>query len=75
MTTCTRRASTSTCANCGEPVSLVDCGVREHRRTRTARERHEGRCPGRVYAHDATGGMECAVGDATARPVSTVRIR
>lgn len=54
-----RRPSFTTCPACGEPVSLIDCGVKDHRRTRTARERIEGRCPGRVYAHDATGGMEC----------------
>jgi hypothetical protein len=54
-----RRASRTDCPHCGRPVSLVDCGVKEHHITRTARERVEGRCPGRVYAHDATGGMEC----------------
>jgi hypothetical protein len=69
----TRRPSTSTCPNCGEPVSLVDCGVREHRRTRTARERHEGRCPGRVYAHDATGGMECGAPPAALAAPESVR--
>lgn len=56
-----RRPSRAVCPNCGEAVSLVDCGVPEHRRTRTRREQMEGRCPGRVYAHDATGGMECSV--------------
>ena len=60
MTRQQRRPSRATCPNCRQPVSLVDCGVPEHRRTRTLRERLEGRCPGRVYAHDATGGMECA---------------
>jgi len=55
-----RRPSTATCPRCDEAISLVDCGVREHRRTRTRREQIEGRCPGRVYAHDKTGGIECA---------------
>lgn len=58
----TRRPSTRPCPHCGQPTSLVDCGVREHRQGRTARERLEGRCPGRVYAHDGTGGIECADG-------------
>lgn len=55
----TRRPSRAICPECGERVSLVDCGVSEHRLTRTRREQVEGRCPGRVYAHDATGGIEC----------------
>lgn len=55
----TRRPSRSTCPNCGEPIWLVDCGVPEHRATRTRREQSEGRCPGRVYVHQATGGIEC----------------
>jgi len=55
-----RRPSTRACPECGEPTSLIDCGVEAHRRTRTRREQIEGRCPGRVYAHDATGAIDTA---------------
>lgn len=54
-----RRPSTTACPSCGKPTSLVDCGVQAHHATRTLREQLAGRCPGRVYAHDATGGIEC----------------
>jgi len=54
------RPRSAACVHCGEPISLIPCGVPEHRRTRTRREQIEGRCPGYAYAHDATGGMECA---------------
>jgi hypothetical protein len=57
--TITRRPSRAQCPNCGGAVSLIDCGVPKHRETRTRREQIEGRCPGRVYAHDETGGIEC----------------
>lgn len=59
----TRRPSRSTCPLCGRPLSLVDCGVPAHRRTRTPRERLDGRCPGRVYAHDGYGGIDCPPAD------------
>lgn len=58
--TTARRPSTARCPDCDQAVSLVDCGVKAHRTTRTTRERIDGRCPGRVYAHDETGGIECA---------------
>ena len=47
----TRRPSRAACPACGEPMYLIDCGVREHRRTRTRREQIDGRCTGLVYAH------------------------
>jgi hypothetical protein len=55
----TRRPRSTTCPQCGQPVSLSRCGVDEHMRTRTRREIMDGRCTGRVYIHDVTGGIEC----------------
>lgn len=54
-----RRPSAATCSECGERIHLSRCGVEEHLRTRTPRERAEGRCPGRVYIHESNGGIEC----------------
>lgn len=41
---------------------LVDCGVTEHRKTRTRREQLDGRCPGRVYAHITIDAMDRCTG-------------
>lgn len=57
-----RRPSVAVCPDCGEVTHLSRCGVDEHLRTRTPRERAEGRCPGRVYIHAETGGIECKEG-------------
>jgi ribosomal protein L34E len=54
-----RRPRIIICPDCGRRMNLIDCGVEEHRRTRTRREQIDGRCPGRVYAHEGFGGIDC----------------
>lgn len=54
-----RRPRQTNCPSCGGAMWLVDCGVNEHHKTRTRREQLDGRCPGRVYVHSVTGGIEC----------------
>ena len=54
-----RRPRVVSCDDCGERMHLAECGVDEHRRTRTRREQLEGRCPGRVYVHASHGGIDC----------------
>jgi hypothetical protein len=54
-----RRPSTATCDACGGTVHLSRCGVDEHGRFVTRRERLAGACNGRVYIHADTGGIEC----------------
>ena len=38
---------------------LSRCGVEEHGRFTTRRERMNGACNGRVYIHESNGGMDC----------------
>lgn len=53
-----RRPRAIDCPLCGERMHLIPCGVADHDRTRTRREQIDGRCPGRVYAHDSSGAID-----------------
>jgi len=64
-----RRASKRACQFCGEPVSLISCGVKEHLFAAPGTRRQPGDCNGRVYAHDETGGMECFTRDEEERMI------
>ena len=54
-----RRPSVRKCPYCGEPQSLIECGVASHKFAERGTRRRPGQCNGRVYAHDDSGGMEC----------------
>jgi len=62
-----RRPSSKSCDYCGKRVSLIDCGVSSHKFAERGTRRRPGQCNGRVYAHDDSGGMECANGGTEAR--------
>lgn len=54
-----RRPRKTVCEACGIDMVLIDCGVDEHHKTRTYRERLDDRCPGHVYVHVETFGIDC----------------
>jgi len=55
-----RRPSISQCADCGQTMHLVRCGVDAHMdRYQSKADRRISGCNGRVYIHADTGGMEC----------------